>query len=228
MLSSTASAQESKPNRVLVTGQVLDKITREPIAGAHVELAKLDRDAFTNEYGLFALKNVPVGSHEVTVAQFGYTTLKVTRAFGEEASPFQLELAPDPIQLKAIEVVNDRLARRRQTSTTSVFAYDAERLHNSAAFDAEDFVRQHVFTTPCRGFRFGSTCVIRRGRVVAPRVFIDEVSTPGGMDFLAGLSTQDLYLVEIYGNGAQIRVYTNWFARNLAQGRAHLDPVILF
>jgi hypothetical protein len=222
------SKQESKPNRVLVTGQVLDRITREPIVGAHVELAKIDRDAFTNEYGLFAMKNVPVGSYEVTVEQFGYATLNVNRTFGEESSPFQLELAPDPVQLKAIEVVNDRLARRRQTATTSVFAYEGDRLHNNAAFDAEDFIRMHTFTTPCRGFSFGSTCVIRRGRVVQPRVYIDEVLTPAGMDFLSGLSTQDLYLVEIYANGAQIRVYTNWFARNLAQGRAHLDPVILF
>jgi hypothetical protein len=70
--------------------------------------------------------------------------------------------------------------------------------------------------------------VLRRGRVIMPRVYIDEAATFAGLDHLYGLGTDDLYLVEVYGNGEQIRVYTNWFARGLAQGKYQLQPVLHF
>jgi hypothetical protein len=218
----------SDDDGVIVTGVVLDEVTRSPIRGALVTFTALDRKTFTDERGRFALKDVPAGAHEITVEQLGYTTATFTQSVSATSGSIELLLAPDPVELEAIEVINDRLAARRRTATTSVLAYDADDLRASGAWDAHEFVRQRVFTRPCPGFRFESTCVVRRGRVVVPRVYIDEFRTPGGMTFLAGLPTQDLYLVEIYDRGAHVRVYTNWFARDLAEGRRRLDPVILF
>ncbi len=225
-----AAAQEvdRSTGRVQVTGRVIDAITREPVRGAFVQLSGSSRQAFTDEHGRFALKDVRAGEREIQVEQLGYETARLSRNMGDGAPAIEVVLTPDPVLLAQIDVINDRLARRRNSVTRSVLAYDAERLRASAAFDAHEFVRQQLFTTPCPRFSVESTCVIRRGRVVAPRIWIDEVRLPGGMAFLRGLSTHDLYLVEIYDSGSQIRVYTNMFARNLAYGRAYLDPVVLF
>jgi hypothetical protein len=224
------AAQDARQpgGRVQLMGRVIDGITREPVRGAFVQLTGSSRQAFTDEQGRFVLKDVPAGARDVRVEQLGYETATVSRTIGDAAPAIEVVLTPDPVLLAQIEVVNDRLARRRNSVTRSVLAYDVERLRSSAAFDAHEFVRQQLFTTPCPRFSVESTCVIRRGRVIAPRIWIDEVRLPGGMAFLRGLSTHDLYLVEIYDAGSQIRVYTNMFARNLAYGRAYLDPVVLF
>ena len=222
-----AAAQQSARTEVRATGQVLDGITRQPVRGAYVEVTGTGRKAFTDDHGRFVLANVPAGTREIRVEQLGYETAKLSRMIDGSAS-IEVVLTPDPVVLAQIDVINDRLTRRRRSVTTSVMAYDVERLRESPAFDAHEFVRQRVFDTPCPVFGFDDLCIYRRGRVIAPRVYIDEVWQPAGAAFLRGLNTQDLYLVEIYGGGSQIRVYTNWFTRNLAYGRAHLDPIVLF
>lgn len=46
----------------------------------------------------------------------------------------------------------------------------------------------------------------------------------GGLDFLTGMSPQEVYL--LYDGGSAIRVYTKWYAEALATGRVRLPPVI--
>ncbi len=225
LASQPVNAQEPKPARTVVTGQVLDSESRQPVAGALVELAGTRRQTFADKDGRFALKDMATGSYVIVVEQLGYAEARVTRVIDEHASPIAILLAPDPIMLRAIQVTNDRFRRRRNAVASSVFAYDADQIRQSGAWDAEDFVRRHVFTWPCPD-RMLSTCIMRRGRVIQPSVYIDDAPVFGGMDFLVGLNPNDLYLVEIYDRGAHIRVYTNWFARRLAAGRARLTPVI--
>jgi hypothetical protein len=214
--------------RITIVGQVLDSSTRQPIAAASVELMGTRRQAFTDKQGRFALKDVAVGPYLVAAEQLGYAIGQLSQTFDESTPAIEILLTPDPIQLQTIQVNNDRLLRRRRAVATSVFAYDAERLRRSAAFDAHQFVRQNVFAFPCPDPMMGSLCVRRRGRIIVPQVYIDEAPTPAGAEFLHGLPLDDVYLVEIYSNGAHIRVYTNWFARLLAQGRIRLSPVLFF
>jgi hypothetical protein len=230
LISLPVAAQQLDDGRkeIDITGQVVDRVAGEPVQNARVELAEPRRMAVTDEHGRFRMKDVPFGPRRITVERLGYEQATLNRTIDANTSAIEIEITPKPVELEGIQVMSDRLERRRRSAVTSVWAYDAEDINASPAFDAHDFVRQRVFTTPCPRFFMGTTCVIRRGRVISPRVFIDEAPMFAGMDFLVGLNTEDVYLVEIYGNGEQIRVYTNWFARRLANGQARLQPVILF
>ena len=214
--------------RITIIGQVTDGLARQPVKNALVRLDDSRRRVLTDESGRFRVADVTAGSHEITVDHIGYETGKLTRSFDEATGLVEIVLTPNPVELEGIQVVSDRLERRRHMAVTSVLAYDADDLLTSAAFDAADFVRQRLFTTSCPRSSFASTCVLRRGRAIVPSVYIDEVPTFAGLDYLFGLSTHDLYLVEVYGNGEQIRVYTNWFARRIAQGKYPLQPVFLY
>ena len=226
--SAHARQSERSSGRITILGQVLDASTRQPVGAAAVELVGPRRQAFTDKLGRFALKDVPIGSYMVTVEQLGYAEGRLTQRFDDSTSPIEILLMPDPVVLQTIQVTNDRLKRRRNAVAVSVFAYDAERLRRSSAFDVHQFVRQNVFAFSCPNPLMGSLCVRRRGRVIVPRVYIDESPVPGGAEFLNGLPLDDVYLVEVYSGGAHIRVYTNWFARLLAQGRVRLSPVLPF
>jgi hypothetical protein len=227
-LPTQARQSERSSGRITIVGQVLDASTRQPVAAAAVELAGTRRQAFTDKLGRFALKDVPIGTYTVTVEQLGYAEGRLTQRFDESTAPIEIALMPDPVVLQTIQVTNDRLKRRRNAVAVSVFAYDSERLRRSSAFDVNQFVRQNAFAFSCPNPLMGSLCVRRRGRVIVPSVYIDESPVPGGAEFLNGLPLEDVYLVEIYSGGAHIRVYTNWFARLLAQGRVRLSPVLLF
>jgi hypothetical protein len=144
-----------------------------------------------------------------------------------DGATVRIELEPDPVMLKQIEVVSNRLERRRNAIPYSVQAYDAEDLATTASFDAFDFVRTRLFTAPCRSLSFSTTCVRRRGQVISPEVFVDDSHYFGGLDILYGWMPQDLYAIEVIANGAQVRIYTKNYADRLARGKMRMMPVII-
>jgi hypothetical protein len=148
---------------------------------------------------------------------------------------------PRPVVLEGIAVTAGRLQSRRKAVPTSVRVFDRERLLNSPAFDLVDFVRMHGALRPraCsrrgvntitnqRGFepRWGGigNCSLVRGSVQEVSVVIDERN--GSLAELSMVRPDEVYEVEIYGGGRQIRVYTNWFMGLVASGRARLMPAI--
>ncbi|NIR41286.1 MAG: hypothetical protein GWN07_36145, partial [Actinobacteria bacterium] len=72
----------------------------------------------------------------------------------------------------------------------------------------------------------GFNCVWRRGRIIQPRVVIDEFPAIGGLDELEAMPSNMIYMVEVYGNGSHIRVYTNQFIERL--GRRPMAPIPLW
>ncbi len=71
---------------------------------------------------------------------------------------------------------------------------------------------------PCRG-RWSSNCLIVRGRAIEPSVWIDEAPVIGGLDYLNVMRPYELYMVEVYGGGRQIRAYTTQFMARAATTR---------
>ncbi|MGH7551976.1 MAG: carboxypeptidase-like regulatory domain-containing protein, partial [Longimicrobiales bacterium] len=188
-----ARQTDRSSGRITITGQVLDAATRQPVNGALVELAGTRRHSFTDKQGRFVLKGIPAGRYEITAEQLGYATGRMTQSFDEATSSVEILMTPDPVVLEGIQVTNDRLLDRRRAVATSVFAYDAEDLRRSGAWDAHNFVRQRVFARSCPD-PFSSLCILRRGRVISPNVYIDESRMVAGAEFLTGLPLDDVYL----------------------------------
>lgn len=222
------SAQQVKEEKQDLHGVVLDSQTGQPVAGAYVEVVERDKTVVADAQGRFRVGGLRPGTYSVIVHHLGYTHAERTVRLGERNELIQIELAPNPVMLKEIEVISNRLERRRNSLPISVRAYEANELMSTGAFDALEFVRARVFTTPCpRGF-YASNCVLRRGRAVSPRVYVDDAPFIGGLDVLTSYPTSELYLIEVLNSGSQIRIYTKWFTDRLVNGKAHLSPVLFF
>ncbi|MCI0434413.1 MAG: carboxypeptidase-like regulatory domain-containing protein [Gemmatimonadetes bacterium] len=229
LLPAAIHAQEGQvreDGRVVLTGTVTDRATGAPLSGVFIEIESLDLIVFSDKDGRFATRPIPPGTWRVEAGQLGYQLWTEERTIGPGATTLDIRLAPDPIMLEGIQVVSDRIARRRNATAVSVRAYNADVLHASAAFDARQFISSRLMVIRCPYSGFGQDCVVRRGRPVEPRVYIDEVLLLGGFDFLGLYNTNELYLIEVYNSGTQIRVYTKAFAERLAMGRVRLFPVI--
>ena len=71
-------------------------------------------------------------------------------------------------------------------------------------------------------------CIVRRGRFVKPSVYIDEMPVIGGLDVLESYPTAQIYSLEVYSQGAEIRAYTYGFMRRMAEEPVALVPLDLW
>ena len=54
------------------------------------------------------------------------------------------------------------------------------------------------------------------------RICVDDVRPPAGASELDAYEPSDLWLVEIFGFGSHVRVYTRWFVDQMARGKQGL------
>lgn len=225
---SNVEAQQGRSDgKVDLVGFVKDAVTGHPMSGVLVEIEAIDRNAFTNQDGRFVIRGVKRGTFTVHARQLGYEEWVGEHA-ADDAGQLDIELQADPVLLEEIRVVSDRIERRRKATAMSVFAYDADELSRSAAFDVTHFVRTRIPVISCPVSYFANDCVLRRGRPIVPRVYIDEVRLIGGFEFLGLYNPSELYLIEVYDSGSQIRLYTKAFAERLALGQEHVFPILSF
>ena len=143
-----------------------------------------------------------------------------------------------------IETMVRRLQTRRRSLPYQTRAFDQERLLRSASPSVLDFLwrETNLSRRPCPfgvgvtyaswrpGRRLGawnlpsqvpgalaSYCILRRGHVISPRVYIDEVPAIRGLDALENYSTTQIYELEVYSQGAEIRAYTYSFMQRMAR-----------
>ena len=152
-----------------------------------------------------------------------------------------------------ISTMERRMQTRRRSAPYQARAFDQERLLRSASATALDFLRSetHYTPVPCPAgtgiFGTGSStrslgwhgisrltgalsasCIIRRGRTISPKVYIDEVPAIGGLDELESYPTAQIYALEVFSQGAEIRAYTYNFMQRMAEKPMALIPLNLW
>lgn len=231
LIATSALAAQESP---VLRGVVVDATSGAPLAGARLRIAELRRGTLSDDDGTFALEDVGMGVYMLEVEQYGYepTTARVEVGLG--ADELRIGLSPKPVMLDGLSVVADRLrlmerrlTSRRRAYAQSSRAFEQDRLMRSAAFDMAEFLLLEGSFTPvgCPSRRFGGLCILRRGQAVEPRVYIDEAPIPGGLEQLASYQPHDLYLVEVYGQGLEIRAYTHLFMERMARRPMALVPI---
>jgi hypothetical protein len=231
--SARAAAQEPARTDVL-SGVVRDESSGRPIPNARVRIETMRKGVLTDENGRFHVTDVPTGELDLSVEQYGYVGVDVVMAKLEgEPAELEVPLTPRPVMLDGVTVVADRLqlmqerlvSRRRAVAVASR-AYGSERLFESPARDLLEFLGTEAMlnNVPCDG-RLGGWCVFRRGRAVQPRVYIDEIPLLGGFDQLATYQPHELYMLEIYSQGQEIRAYTHQFMERMARRPVALIPI---
>lgn len=233
-LPAAAEAQSDAATDTL-RGFVRDANTGAPLSGARVRLPDLRQGMLTDEVGRFAFGNIARGVHLVTVEGYGYgpAELRVDMSTGTSTLAV-FDLLPLPVMLDGLEVVTERLQlmetrlrSRRRAAPFSARAFEQERLLRSPARDLLDFlaIEASLLPTSCGGRASDGWCVMRRGRAVQPKVYIDEAPVIGGLDQLATYRPHELHLVEVYSSGLEIRAYTHRFMERMARRPVLLIPV---
>lgn len=219
----------------LVTGTIRDANTQSALPGARIRIDELRRGTLSDDFGRFMIDDVEPGLHVITVERYGYASAEGTiDTRPESGAVLEIELLPKPVMLDGLTVVTDRLelmearlSSRRNAVPYSSRAFDQDRLVRSSARDMLDFLAVDASLSPvrCGAGRIGSWCVVRRGRPVEPRVYIDEAPVIGGLDQLQSYQPHDLYLIEVYSLGQEIRAYTHQFMERMARRPVALIPI---
>ncbi len=230
-----STAQEIESQRLVLRGVVVDGATGEPLHGAFVAPAGSQTGYLTHENGSFALPVFPDQNYHLYAELIGYETVQFVVA-GREPEPFVVSLRPDPIKLEGIRVLANRFETRRRGIAVQVRALEREDLIAAPTVDVVDFMqgRFGLSVSFCGGGAggFGSQtfgagdCILRRGRWVQPRVYIDEVPAFGGLDELRTYRPQDLYTLEVYDRGTLVLAYTHHFIDRVLDGRRRLMPLV--
>lgn len=63
----------------------------------------------------------------------------------------------------------------------------------------------------------GEECLLVNGQMLRPMVFLDD--QPSGIAEIEGISPDELYLVEVYGRGEAVYIYTQRFVDRMARNR---------
>lgn len=226
-VASPLPAQQVDEERAPLVGTVVDAERGTPLVGAFVYNTGPETGATTDRQGRFRLSDAVAAEGltrvSLTVEVLGYRTLRWSGQ-AEAGRPLQLRMTAKPLLLEGLDVVVDRFERRRRAVATPVRAFEREHLATAPHATVTDFIRARtgVMLRDCGG----ELCIRRRGRMVQPTVYIDEMRVLGGLDFLYGYHPSDLYMVEVYGRGLQIRAYTLQFMESAASRRLMPVPMI--
>lgn len=218
-----ARTEEGKSQLV---GTVTDEAGR-PLVGAFVAFEGSDWGSLTGETGRFVLTRERPGEVTLTAELIGYEK-RVWTGWAEEGREITLTMVSKPILLEGLTVVADRLESRRRSTPVAVRWLGHEALATAPQENALEFVvaRGGLTRVPCRGV-WSNECVLARGSVVEPSVWVDESPFLGGLEYLRTLQPHELYMVEIYAGGRHIRAYTNRYMERAAELRA-LPMALLF
>lgn len=214
-----AFAQVSYPTSVDVTGTVVNKESGRPVANAIVSITSDRTGVLTNEKGQYTLDKVKAGKVSISAEKLGYETLTWEGTVGPSEGPPTLELPPKDSLLAGLHKEITRFARRRASAPVSVQSFDDNQLATSTQSNVMDFVeaRAGVANIDCPGLLGSDRCYLVQGMVVMPIVYLNDQPIAGGEGYLESISPQDLYLLEVYAHGAEIRVYTPQFMLRAAR-----------
>ncbi len=229
------------PERVSVRGIVYDMVSGSAIPGAAVFVESENQGILADSLGSFVAADVPPGPQLITVKQIGYHDKVIAfTATGRPEDRVEIPLAPKPFMLDGItavasniETMEDRLRSRRGMASAGrglIRAYDREALLASGAATGLDFVDDHTIVRmlPCPAGELEFFCIGRGSYVGAPWVYIDEIWQPEGLAALQRFSPSELYSVEVYFSGSEIRGYTYAFMERTARKPQALIPVLLW
>ena len=230
-----AQQPDSAAVRVSLTGVVYDVVTGTAIPTAAVSLRNSRQSALTDPGGIFQLEDVDTGPQLLVVTQFGYQKLVLAMTLTPDwEGMIEVALTPRPIMLPGVTATVEnitemeaRLRFRRRAAALSTWAYDRTELFRSMSGTPLDFLNRRtlVRVVTCPAGIMSSRCVYRRGRAVEPWVYVDEALAWGGLDELESYAVSDIYLMEVYSRGTEIRIYTNQFMERMARKPIMLIPL---
>ncbi len=222
LLARNGFAQAPPVKRIAVHGTVVDSASGQPLAGAFISLDGDRWGTVTNKQGKYTLRRVEPGHITVSVNQLGYQGIEWKGVVSPSEDTVNLAVPPKPKLLKGLKVLKARLRRRRDGTAASVVSFNEQQLARTTWSNVVSFIDARAGLNQVSCYWVTShPCYLVNGEIVSPIVYINEVEVPGGMSQLESMWPQDLYMLEVYGQGAEIRVYTKPFMKRAARTDFH-------
>ncbi|AQG81285.1 TonB-dependent receptor [Spirosoma montaniterrae] len=110
--------------QAILTGQLTDKATREPLLGATIYLPALKKGAATDTLGRFRLIDLPTGNQRIELRLVGYKTLTRTLRLAEGDNLITLSLETDAAQLQEVVVTGLTTGQTVKESPVPIITYN--------------------------------------------------------------------------------------------------------
>jgi hypothetical protein len=191
--------------------------------------------------GIFRIDGVATGRYFLRVQALGYKSQYVMMDVTAPPQTVDLALEPDEAIQKGLARFERSLKECRNYFAGINRAYGRDLLHYSVAPSATGFLETdaHMGFVPCPGGTggaltggglsdvIGDACIVSRGAVIEPVVYIDELPIMGGLEVLASYHPTEFHSIEVFGDGATIRAYTYSFMEKMAiRPRGFIVPPI--
>ena len=243
-----ATSAHGQAATATVTGEVRDVSTNAPIAGAVVAFPAIERSALTDQEGQFRI-TLPAGTYLWVVTSLGYAEL-VEESILADGDHFRIGLMPSPIELEPVvvdaESIEETFEYRKRAAAVSMQPLTPREVAQSGAANLEEFAKSRLglvlcpatgtaanpaagaFTTALAESMAGfQGCIAMRGRVLPVAVYINDNFALGGLIELATYQPHEVYTIEVWRRGAEIRLFTNDYIEKVSLGRAPLHRVPL-
>lgn len=226
-------AQAADTARADVSGHVVDRASRAGLAHATIEIGDGAARVTSDSTGRFVLVGLTTGTHSVSVRRIGFDEFRTEWRLQPGLNTLTIALGSRPVVLEGVTVVGYRysedLRQRRMGTGVSSQAVERDRLQLSSARDGREaaLMLGGLFRVGCPPALDVDDCILVRGRAIAPEVIIDERPAVGGLTELEVFSPGDLYLIEVYSGGRQIRAYTTSFIESEGQRARRPPPLFL-
>jgi len=119
------SASFSFAKDFTVTGKVIDKSTNKPLKSASISVQSkrdttLIRGEYTDKDGKFKIENLPMGGYNLKITFVGYITIykNIMPAGSEIIELGTIEIEPDAVKMKSVEVVDNMIRAEIKGDTT--------------------------------------------------------------------------------------------------------------
>ena len=213
----------SGQDRVVLNGTLVDSDTREPLPGAQVLAPLSEVNVVTDSLGSFEISFIKDTHYDLVAAAMGYGSRSVTLSPEAEQTSTTIELRPDPVAMVSLAVLHEELEeRRRQRRTPRLRVIDHVELGASDEPSAYSLVRRVAGAQACQDLQ--ELC--RLGRRI--RLCVDDTNPIRGARELEALRPSDLWLMEVYREGREVRVYSRWFIERVIgtrQGKLRRIPM---
>jgi hypothetical protein len=218
--------------KVDLGGVVLDAKTGQRLPWTELTLTRdAVRDlgrASADAQGVFSIGDVTTGEYLLRVERIGYEGQIVPITVAAPPEAVEVRLQPDSVLQAGLAALDRKLSQRLKASPSVSQSWGEDRLRLSAMRGMRQFLENDAMLnlSPCGGRNMVNDCREIRGRMVAPRVYLDELSVD--MEYLASFEPHQLYKVDVFTcgpgdrmGGWEIRAYTYAYVdQQMKRGRS--------
>ncbi|MFN1833631.1 TonB-dependent receptor [Balneola sp. MJW-20] len=114
----------------IISGQVLNDETEEPVPFAYLHIEELNRTSLSEDDGRFEMRNIPSGTYTLTVHRIGYRTQSRTLQVNDNIKHLEIRLKETVLSSESVEIVgkkNEFSGSALEHASKNIFGTDLRR-----------------------------------------------------------------------------------------------------